>query len=409
MDGKPAWEIVGSVPGPWTVILNHAVEPPRVYSETRSSKSEAKRLVAEQFLNANVPNWRVPRAPSKPCPAATERTADQALYEIAAAKGSDACTIVHPHIDDPNADHPFFLCSARYKTHVFEERERVAKDHSACKKSVALKIIKKLARAEHPLAIKFLEQLAPMHMIRGRLMPMEEGAEAEFKGAEDENDCLLQWSGHWGPKLKDVLRNVCAFLNTAGGSLWYGVHDSRIVQGMPLTSEARDRIELAVRGSINQHLEPLSWDYIAIRWHAVDDDGSKPLPASSDASSAAASSTAATAPSVKSKASPGPQKASASGAVSVAHSAKFKAAAPAAPSTADLAKAPASVAAYLTHLEEQRLHASRTADLCVLEISVLPSRIAHFWDGKAYYRNGNQTILMPIPMLKDQIRKEPVA
>ncbi len=263
---KPEITVVGTAAAvagaaeaaPWTatlVVVDPADPVPRVLQASHGTKAEAKRAVVQQYLDAFVPGWAEVRT-NLPLP--TERTADQALYEIEAKGG---CAIVHPYIDGP-----FFVGRVQYQAHHFEERVPVAKDHSACKKQVALKLIAKLAKARHALAETFLQHLDPSHFIRGRLMPMEEGVEAEFKGQELEHGCLQESSIHWSPqKLKEVLRNVCAFLNSAGGSLWYGVHDSGLVQGMPVGSEARDSIERKIRMAISHSLEPLSWDYIAIR------------------------------------------------------------------------------------------------------------------------------------------------
>ena len=418
LPSKPEFEITGTPianggeGGPWTAKLRE-VNPPRTFEATHNTKAEAKRIVAEQYLNAFAPGWDRPRPktqqplpnePSKqptPQPESTrtskqqllqtERTADQALYEIE-AKGE--CLVVHPHIQGQ-----FFVGRVTYRDHVFEERVPVEKDHSACKKQVALKLILKLAKAQYALAETFAHQLKPNHFIRGRVMPMEEGTEAEFKGQEDVYGCLLETSHHWGLSLRDVLRNVCGFLNTAGGSLWYGVHDSGLIQGMPLTSQARDKIELKIRTAISHHLQPLSWDYIAVRWHQVEDDPLVPSapssslpsdPAVSSTTSSAASSngsTVATKP-TNAKAAPRPQP-------------------PVAPSPADLSKASATVQDRLLYLENLFRREAHRSDLHILEICVLPSRVVHFWDLLAYYRNGNQTVTMPIPMLKNKIRSEP--
>ncbi len=393
---KPEIKVVGTAAiagaaeaAPWTATLivvdpSDAADPaPRVFQASHSTNSEAKRAVAQQYLDAFVPNWaeaRINKSSLLPPPAVTERTADQALYEIEARGG---CSVVHPHIDGL-----FFVGRAQYQAHHFEEKVPVAKDHSACKKHVALKLIAKLAKAKHALAEIFLQHLNPSHFIRGRLMPMEEGAEAEFKGQELEHGCLQESSMHWSPpKLKDVLRNVCAFFNSAGGSLWYGVHDSGLVQGMTFSSEARDSIERKIRTAISYSLQPLSWDYIAIRWHQIEDDPSILLAPPSLTSAAASSAV--------------PSKAASSKASELGAPPSMV------PPQDELLRASKAVQQRLHFLEQRFHHESRPRQLCILEVSILPSRLAHFWDNYAYYRNGNQTVVMPIPMLKQKIRAEP--
>jgi hypothetical protein len=164
---------------------------------------------------------------------------------------------------------------------------------------------------------------------------------------------------------------------------------------MPLTSEARDKIELKIRNAIALYLQPLSWDYIAIRWHEVEDDplvpsvpSSASLPSAPSVPSSAASSTVVTKP-VHGKTAP-------------------RSVPPVTPSPADLSTANLTVQHRLQYLEDLFCREARLSNLKVLEICVLPSRVAHFWDLRAYYRNGNQTVTMPIPMLKNKIRSEPL-
>ena len=121
-----------------------------------------------------------------------------------------------------------------------------------CKKQVALKLIIMLAKAGYELAEIHLRYLKPDCFIRGRVMQMEEGVEVEFKGALDPYGCLDKESSFWKGLLKEILRNVCGFLNSEGGSLWYGVHDSGVVQGIVVDRDARDQIELKIREVIGR-------------------------------------------------------------------------------------------------------------------------------------------------------------
>jgi hypothetical protein len=177
---------------PWTATISLEKEP-WILRATGADKSSAKRLVAEQYLNAFVPDWKVPREKLKQQPAMTERTADQVLYEL---EQRGECVISHPQIEEG-----FFIGRVAYKMHKFEARVPVEKDHSICKKQVALKLIILLAKARYELAETYLRYLKPDCFIRGRVMPIEEGVEAEFKGAPDPHGFVDESSGHLGSRM----------------------------------------------------------------------------------------------------------------------------------------------------------------------------------------------------------------
>ncbi|MDA2261061.1 type II toxin-antitoxin system PemK/MazF family toxin [Bacillus cereus group sp. Bc200] len=95
---------------------------------------------------------------------------------------------------------------------------------------------------------------------------LEENLEYEFKSPRNSYD-----SEEIKNLVKDkIMEYVISFLNSNGGSLFFGIDNSGIVKGVNLSYEERDELALDINNSINNRVLPkISPAYYTITWHSV--------------------------------------------------------------------------------------------------------------------------------------------
>ncbi|KKB33096.1 Programmed cell death toxin YdcE [Bacillus thermotolerans] len=100
------------------------------------------------------------------------------------------------------------------------------------------------------------------------VMFLEESRDCEFKSPLDfssvnEIRVLID---------NKIMEYVVSFLNSNGGSIFFGISDKKIVKGLELSYKDRDEIALSINSKIRDRLEPkISVEYHKIRWHSVKD------------------------------------------------------------------------------------------------------------------------------------------
>lgn len=103
---------------------------------------------------------------------------------------------------------------------------------------------------------------------RSQILVLEEGIEIEFKGSRDsvqpgtENAMMT--------KLSNVGETICAFLNTNGGKLYYGIHDQTYtIQGIA-AKESVDKLLLRINDSLKECFQGIvSEESVRIVLHKV--------------------------------------------------------------------------------------------------------------------------------------------
>lgn len=146
-------------------------------------------------------------------------------------------------------------------------RRTLLKDHSYCKHKIATTILGKLSKnytaIVHELAGSFLPQFQRV-FYKGQCIKELEGACVEFKGGA-KLDCMRpeQLRSSFS-KYGEV---ICGFLNAReGGTLYIGVHDSGIVQGIKFKDRDQfDNTLLALQDSLKSKMFPKNaHDYYSI-------------------------------------------------------------------------------------------------------------------------------------------------
>ena len=73
-----------------------------------------------------------------------------------------------------------------------------------------------------------------------------------------------------------LAKYICAFLNTQGGVLYYGITDDHIIRGLVLTAQMRDRLRLAIDSCCNSFSPEVDTDKVKLRFEKVfNPDGSE--------------------------------------------------------------------------------------------------------------------------------------
>mmetsp|Transcript_7088 Transcript_7088/g.21668 ORF Transcript_7088/g.21668 Transcript_7088/m.21668 type:complete len:352 (+) Transcript_7088:94-1149(+) len=99
---------------------------------------------------------------------------------------------------------------------------------------------------------------------RGVKFPHEESMNVEFKDMTFNIKSMNEM----------VLKNICAFLNSDGGSIFFGVQDDRSIVGLAATEKQRDELLQAINQSFRHRLfPPLDSSQYNVSFHAVLDDG----------------------------------------------------------------------------------------------------------------------------------------
>ena len=62
---------------------------------------------------------------------------------------------------------------------------------------------------------------------------------------------------------------ICAFLNTQGGVLYYGITDDHIVRGMKLSAQDRDKLRLSIDQCCNSFIPEVDTDIVKVKFEKV--------------------------------------------------------------------------------------------------------------------------------------------
>ncbi len=105
----------------------------------------------------------------------------------------------------------------------------------------------------------------------GKVVPMEEHRYCEFKKIESSNPVN---------SIKDYAQEyIAAFLNRAGGRIYFGITDKdRVVRGEPLSSRCRDELQQKIAGKLRELVPPVTPDYYRVNFHPVVDGQGSPIP-----------------------------------------------------------------------------------------------------------------------------------
>lgn len=124
---------------------------------------------------------------------------------------------------------------------------------------------------------KFIAELATLHFVtRAQKLVLDESLNLELKGGEEPH---TPWTYQpFKEYFKETFGKVaCSFLNSdvGGGTLYYGVHDSGIVQGISATREQRDNLRLVFDAIRQRTFDPQpSFAQLSLEWKAVENPGS---------------------------------------------------------------------------------------------------------------------------------------
>ncbi|NEZ85928.1 hypothetical protein EXN65_14630 [Clostridium botulinum] len=93
-----------------------------------------------------------------------------------------------------------------------------------------------------------------------QLIPYTEGYDIEFKEVR----------GDFKKLIKDTILKYCvSFLNTKGGSLYYGITDTRIVKGVKITLDQMDDIKKLINNSLYNITPHISLNYFEVNFISV--------------------------------------------------------------------------------------------------------------------------------------------
>lgn len=127
-------------------------------------------------------------------------------------------------------------------------------------------------RYYHDVWNKMVAQLNHVSFsVKGDRLVLEEGGHVEFKGSKVEN---TSWDfAHFKSSFKEEAgRTICAFLNadSPGGVMYFGVHDSGIIQGIVLSQDDRDKLNLLVDHLYKRFDPPVGREQVRLEWKKVD-------------------------------------------------------------------------------------------------------------------------------------------
>ena len=103
-----------------------------------------------------------------------------------------------------------------------------------------------------------------MEFILGKSVPLEESLNCKFKEIRGKNP-VKQIT-------KIVDEYVVCFLNEKGGSIYCGINDDRIVQGVRINHEKRDLLKQIVGQKISSIAPPIPKNSHDMPFHSVRDD-----------------------------------------------------------------------------------------------------------------------------------------
>lgn len=161
-----------------------------------------------------------------------------------------------------------FSCVLKTKKREYRSSYPYFKDHSYCKQKMAIKLLEQWGVEEEDVRVAYSALSKTNVFYRGQIFEEEEGREIEFKGSTDSARPVTETA--MMNKSSVIGETICAFLNTNGGTLYYGIHDStHIIQGVT-PNESADKLLLRISGSLKSGLQGIeSGDYLHILLHKV--------------------------------------------------------------------------------------------------------------------------------------------
>ena len=231
--------------------------------EPQSSKKVARALVAiDIFHQASISIEKYRKLRHAP----NDRTPLEVLNRLVSLhcgpksleiNSGKPCTTTTPSIP--------FVARLKTNTSTYETNHPYRKDHKYCKNKLALRIMGQWAFENEDVQTKYSQLHKQTPFYRGRPFENEEGRIVEFKGAKDSAQPVKESS----IDTKVTARTICAFLNTNGGRLYWGIHDkSHIIQGVQLDSP--DKTTLTLTSSLKDNLQGVSLlKYVQIHIHPV--------------------------------------------------------------------------------------------------------------------------------------------
>lgn len=231
------------------------------------------------------------------------------------------------------------------------------KDLRYCKKKIALDLLYQLQFEYEDVREVYTKLSKKNTFYFGTIYKFEESTEVEFKGSDTTFKPVSETAMF--NKTSTIGENICAFLNTNGGSLFYGIYDNpHIIQGVELKN-SYDKVNLRLLNSIRSGMEGITHEnYILIKFHEVliFDTRQENRP-------------------------PSP---------------------------------PKEIDVYTKYLQEELLRYKKHVDLIpiptskiyVIEIVVKKHPTLVLFNSKAYYRNNGQTVTMSLEQLRQRIISE---
>jgi len=141
------------------------------------------------------------------------------------------------------------------------------KDTRYCKKKMAMELLEAWSFNSEPVSTFFEKLRKDRILYKGRIFSVE-NSETEFKGGKDPLSPVNENSVF--AKSTDIGKTVCAFLNTNGGSIFFGIHDKHsVIQGVKFDSR-QDDVMFRLNQSLKHRLDGVhSEGYMKILFHEV--------------------------------------------------------------------------------------------------------------------------------------------
>ena len=100
------------------------------------------------------------------------------------------------------------------------------------------------------------------HFILNTFFNKDETLHTEFKACRPQN-----FDQTWATDM--ISRYICAFLNTDGGILYYGIRDDHVVRGLQLDAHMRDLLRLGIDNCCNRFQPEVDSDLISVDFQPV--------------------------------------------------------------------------------------------------------------------------------------------
>lgn len=100
------------------------------------------------------------------------------------------------------------------------------------------------------------------HFILNTLFNKDETLHTEFKACRPQN-----FDQTWATEM--IAKYICAFLNTDGGTLYYGIRDDHVVRGLQLDAHMRDLLRLGIDHCCNRFQPEVVSDLVAVDFQPV--------------------------------------------------------------------------------------------------------------------------------------------